>query len=47
MKYKIFNEDCIRTMERLSEKGLKVDVILTSPPFEYSIERIEMECTNT
>ena len=27
MKYKIFNEDCIKTMDRLSEKGLKVDVI--------------------
>lgn len=38
MKYKIFNEDCIRTMERLSEKGLKVDVILTSPP--YNISRV-------
>ena len=38
MKYKIFNEDCIKTMERLSEKGLKVDVILTSPP--YNISRV-------
>ena len=36
MKYKILNEDCKITMKNLYEKGLKVDVILTSPPYNIS-----------
>ena len=32
-KVKIFNEDCFETMRRMVEKGVKVDVILTSPPY--------------
>lgn len=32
-KVKIFNEDCFKTMERMAEKGYKVDVVLTSPPY--------------
>jgi DNA modification methylase len=31
--YKIYNEDCINTMHRLANKGQKVDIILTSPPY--------------
>ena len=34
--FKIFNEDCIKTMERFSELGGKVDIILTSPPYNTS-----------
>lgn len=32
-KIKFFNEDCFKTMERMSEKGYKVDIVLTSPPY--------------
>lgn len=30
---KIFNEDCIKTMEQMEENNIKVDVILSSPPY--------------
>lgn len=30
---KIYNEDCFVTMKRISELGEKVDLILTSPPY--------------
>ena len=31
--FKIYNEDCLKTMERINKVGGKVDVILTSPPY--------------
>ena len=31
--FKIYNEDCLQTMERIYKAGGKVDVILTSPPY--------------
>ena len=31
--YKIYNEDCINTMHRLANNEQKVDIILTSPPY--------------
>lgn len=31
--YKIFNEDCMKTMERIANNKKKVDIILTSPPY--------------
>ena len=33
---KIFNEDCINTINRFIEEGVKVDIILTSPPYNNS-----------
>lgn len=30
---KIYNEDCMSTMARMKEKGIKVDLIITSPPY--------------
>lgn len=33
---KIFNEDCIVTMERMINEGFKVDSILTSPPYNMT-----------
>lgn len=30
---KIWNEDCFNTMERISDEGKKVQLILTSPPY--------------
>lgn len=32
-KIKIFNENCFDTMERMEKKDFKVDIILTSPPY--------------
>src|SRR5574344_1962255 len=37
MKYKIFNKDCVATMQRMIRKGYsKIDTILTSPPYNNS-----------
>lgn len=37
MKYRIFNEDCVSTMERMIRGGYsEVDTILTSPPYNNS-----------
>lgn len=33
MKYKIFNEDCIQTMDKMVKFNQKVDIVLTSPPY--------------
>lgn len=33
MDYEIFNEDCLKTMDRLYENSQKVDIVLTSPPY--------------
>ena len=32
----IFNEDCLVTMKRMKEEGVKVDLVLTSPPYNTS-----------
>ena len=31
--YKLYNGDCLEIMDRLIEEGLKVDCILTDPPY--------------
>lgn len=31
--FKVYNEDCLQTMKRISSVGGKVDIILTSPPY--------------
>lgn len=36
MLNKIFNEDCFKTMERMSIEGVKPNIILTSPPYNTS-----------
>ena len=37
MKYKIFNEDCVATMQRMIRGGYSdIDTILTSPPYNNS-----------
>ena len=33
MSYKIFNEDCIATMKKMQKFNHKVDIVLTSPPY--------------
>ena len=32
-KIKIFNEDCFSTMDKMIKHNQKVDVVLTSPPY--------------
>lgn len=39
--FKIYNEDCLLTMDKISKAGGKVDVILTSPPYNTG-----RNCTN-
>lgn len=34
--YKIFNEDCLDTMKKIHKSGNKVDLVLTSPPYNIS-----------
>lgn len=31
--FKIYNEDCLQTMKKINKAGGKVDLILTSPPY--------------
>ena len=31
--YKLYNGDCLEIMDRLIEEGVKVDCILTDPPY--------------
>lgn len=37
-KNKIFNEDCFITMKKMSESDFKVNLILTSPPYNTAID---------
>lgn len=31
----LINEDCVSAMDKLIAEGIKVDCILTDPPYEY------------
>ena len=33
MKYKLYKGDCLKMMDKLIEEGIKVDMILTDPPY--------------
>ena len=35
-KCTLINEDCITAMDKLIAEGIKVDCILTDPPYEYN-----------
>ena len=32
--YKLYNGDCLEVMDRLIEEGVKVDLTVTSPPYD-------------
>lgn len=34
-KCTLINEDCITAMDKLIAEGIRVDCILTDPPYEY------------
>lgn len=43
-KFKIYNEDCITTMDRIAKKyEQKIDIILTSPPYNTGRNHGKME----
>ena len=31
--YKLYNDDCLKVMDNLIEEGIKVDCIITDPPY--------------
>ena len=33
MKYKLYNGDCLEIMDKLIKEGIKVDMVLTDPPY--------------
>lgn len=35
-RYKLYNGDCLEVMDKLIEEGIKVDMILTDPPYNIS-----------
>ena len=35
-KCSLFSEDCFETMKRMYDEGKKVDIILTSPPYNMT-----------
>ena len=39
--YKIYNGDCLEIMDRLIEDGVKVDCIITDPPYLINYSRHE------
>lgn len=38
-----YNEDCLKTMERMNEKNFKVDIVLTSPPYATSRSTVKTQ----
>ena len=36
MKYQLFNGDCLKVMQTLIDRGVKVDAIITDPPYGTS-----------
>ena len=32
----IYNEDCFKTLDRMAEEGIKIDGVLTSPPYNMT-----------
>ena len=32
-RYKLYQGDCLEVMDKLIEEGVKVDMVLTDPPF--------------
>ena len=38
MKYKLYEGDCLKMMDKLIEEGVKVDMILTDPPYRKEMQ---------
>lgn len=39
----IYNEDCIDFMDNMAESGLKIDIVLTSPPYNIGIHQFDYD----
>ena len=37
MSYELYQGDCLEVMDKLIEEGIKVDMILTDPPYERGV----------
>lgn len=44
---KIYNQDCLETLSTMKDNGVKVDIILTSPPYNNSRSDVEDRSTDT
>lgn len=42
-KVYFYNEDCIQNMNRMAEKGFKIDIVLTSPPYATSRSTVKTQ----
>lgn len=42
-KVYFYNEDCLQNMKRMEEKGFKIDLVLTSPPYATSRSTVKTE----
>ena len=38
MEYKLYKGDCLEMMDKLIEEGVKVDMILTDPPYRKEVQ---------
>ena len=38
MSFKLYNDDCLKVMDKLIEQGVKVDAIITDPPYNIARE---------
>ena len=38
MEYKLYEGDCLEMMDKLIEEGIKVDMILTDPPYRKEVQ---------
>ena len=47
MKYDLYNCDCLETIEKLIKQGVKVDVIITDPPFLHVKGGMKSKRVNT
>ena len=37
MEIELYNDDCLKVMDRLIAEGVKVDAIITSPPYNMNL----------
>lgn len=46
MKAEIYNENCLDTIKQFKQKGIKINVIITSPPYNQHKQHIKDKTTN-
>ena len=43
---KLYNADCLEIMQRLVNKGMQVDAIITDPPYGYLDHKLDRRFDN-